>query len=504
MDAASLPLRNIPEAARRRLAWLAGLAAILLLAVGIALGASALNGLLPGLTAPEWRLAQGSVAAVALLIGLAVILNALLGDAYAGAMWLVSARMPGIAALAVILAYLVPPDGARDGVAAVAVGTYAAAMAWLFLAVAFRYMARSNTAHPRPYGELIERIAELSDRACGLPLGSEVDEIRCQLDRARDLLYEPGKPGVPRAGRDWAAGTAYFVGWRAVHAAEEALLEYVPDEMAVGEALHDDLRLANSTIDNADLLRRSLRNAVVEIDDEAIKRYFPNLEGMPDAKPRRQAAPARARRGTAVPVPNAAPPDPTIRARATLREIRHAINEFRDAARDSLAQSRNRLLQTILVAGIVAYVLLATAIINGVRPVILQSAVAFFLVGALVGLFNRLRIEASSNRAIDDFGLFEARLLHTPLISGLAGVGGVFLVAIAPLASGVVTPGQALQMTDVFDISKNQVGLLVAAVFGLTPSSIIGSLQTQTDRLKHDLASSSAVSTEGQGAKTTV
>jgi hypothetical protein len=124
----------------------------------------------------------------------------------------------------------------------------------------------------------------------------------------------------------------------------------------------------------------------------------------------------------------------------------------------------------------------------------------FFLVGALVGLFNRLRIEASSNRAIDDFGLFEARLLHTPLISGLAGVGGVFLVAIAPLASGVgVAGGSPIpEMDKVFDVAHNQIGLLVAALFGLTPSSIIGSLQRQTDQVKHDLASSSAVSADSQ------
>jgi hypothetical protein len=503
MVASALRTRLTQETVRGPLTWLVGLVAILLtVALGIALGAAILNGVVPGLTAPEWRVAQITIAAVALLIALAVALTSVLGDAYAGALWLVSPRIPGVAALAVVLAYLLPGGGPANGGIAVALGTYAAVLSWLLLAIAFRYMARSNSAHPRPYGELMERIEELSDRACRLPPSGESGEsgemkdIQKQLDRARDVLYEPGtddpgKPRTPRAGKDWAAGTGYFVAWRAVHAAEEALLECGSANMAIGEALHDDLRLANSTIENADVLRRSLRNAVVELDEEAIGRYFPNVEGLPDAKPRRKR-PTAASSGVEA---------GAKQARATLREIRHAINEFRDAARDSLAQSRNRLLQTILVAGIVAYILLATAIINGVEPVILQSAVVFFLVGALVGLFNRLRIEASTNRAIDDFGLFEARLLHTPLISGLAGVGGVFLVAIAPLASGAMAPGQPLNMADVFDVSHNQVGLLVAAVFGLTPSSIIGSLQKQTDRTKRDLASSSAVAAEGQGAK---
>jgi hypothetical protein len=493
--------RITPETFRRPLTWLVGLAAILLtVALGIALGAAILNGVVPGLTAPEWRVAQITIAAVALLVALAVGLTTVLGDAYAGALWLVSPRVPGIAALAVILAYLIPADGQSNGAVAVALGTYAAALAWLLFAIAFRYMARSNTAHPRPYGELIERIAELSDRACRLRKGKKIDEIRCQLDRARDLLIEPGEREIHRAGKDWAAGTGYFVAWRAVHAAEEALLEYGSEDMAVAEALHDDLRLANSTIENADVLRRSLRNAVVEIDAEAIKRYFPNLEGMPDAKPRHKPT-TSARQEKAVATSSGVTIAGANQAKATLREIRHAINEFRDGARDSLAQSRNRLLQTILVAGIVAYTLLATAVINNIDRVILQSAVVYFLVGALVGLFNRLRIEASSNRAIEDFGLFEARLLHTPLISGLAGVGGVFLVAIAPVASGAMASGQVPNMSDVFNASTNHVGLLVAAVFGLTPSSIIGSLQKQTDRTKRDLASSSAVSAEGQDMK---
>jgi len=501
MTASSLRGLLTPETVRRPLALLVGLTAILLtVALGIALGSAILNGLVPALTAPEWQVAQISIAGVALLVALAVAMTAVLGDAYAGALWLVSPRIPGIAALAVVFAYLIPAGGPMNGGVAVALGTYAAILSWLLLAIAFRFMARSNTAHPRPYGELIERIAELSDRASRLPKNKQIDAIRCQLDRARDLLFEPGKPEVHRAGKEWAAGTGYFVAWRALHAAEEALLEYGSENMAIGEALHDDLRLANSTIENADVLRRSLRNAVVEIDAEAIKRYFPNVEGVPDAKPRRNTTATRAGKGTAGATSNDASAG-TEQARATLREIRHAINEFRDGARDSLAQSRNRLLMTILVAGVVAYILLATAIINGIRPVVLQSAVVFFLVGALVGLFNRLRIEASSNRAIDDFGLFEARLLHTPLISGLAGVGGVFLVAISPIASGAMAQGQAPNMADVFNISTNQVGLLVAAVFGLTPNSIIGSLQKQTDQTKRDLAASSAVAVEGQGAK---
>jgi hypothetical protein len=95
-----------------------------------------------------------------------------------------------------------------------------------------------------------------------------------------------------------------------------------------------------------------------------------------------------------------------------------------------------------------------------------------------------------------DYGLFDARLLHTLLISGLAGVGGVFLMSAVPAASSIVSPNAvAVGLTplgDVFDPEKNRIGLLIAAVFGLTPDLIIGKLRQQTDALKQDLSSSEA------------
>jgi hypothetical protein len=470
------------QAARRSGIWILAIAAVVL---GAAFGVGALNPLVPGLATNEGLYVRIAVVAITLLVASAFALGSLFGDAYAGAMWLAGPRIPGIAVLGIVLVYLAPAELHVDRVAAVGIGTYLAGVLWLIFGVAFRFTARANTAHPRPYGDLVERIAELRDRASGLESSAginhgEIKEVIGQLDRASGLLHQSVAPLVPRAGIGWAAGTAYFVVWRAVHAAEEALLEFGSEDAVIGEALHDDLRLSNSTIDNSMVLRRALRNAVVEIDPEAPTRYFPNLEGVPDAKPR--------------PKRRAQSP------RTALREVRYAINEYRDTTRDGLAQARNRLLRTILVAGVVAYLLVAIAILAGVNPHNLQSAAAFFLVGALVGLFNRLRIEASSNRAIDDFGLFEARLLHTPLISGLAAVGGVFLIAIAPLATGIMAESAGAtalpKMTEVFDVAENQIGLLVAALFGLTPNSIIGSLQTQTDRLKHDLTMSSAVSSD--------
>jgi hypothetical protein len=110
----------------------------------------------------------------------------------------------------------------------------------------------------------------------------------------------------------------------------------------------------------------------------------------------------------------------------------------------------------------------------------------------VVGMFNRLRLEVGPDQGVEtDFGLFDARLLQTLILSGVAAVGGVFLAALAPLAS--TQAGQAPVAIDpdqIFDLAKNPLGFLVAAAFGLTPDAIIGRLRQQTDNLKKDLSKS--------------
>jgi hypothetical protein len=102
---------------------------------------------------------------------------------------------------------------------------------------------------------------------------------------------------------------------------------------------------------------------------------------------------------------------------------------------------------------------------------------ALYLVAALAGLINRLRIESSRPTAVEDYGLHVARLIATPLLSGIAGVAGVYLVATTPELLNVVSPSNGdgepttLAINEVFVLSQNQASLLVAAVFGSSPRS---------------------------------
>jgi hypothetical protein len=177
------------------------------------------------------------------------------------------------------------------------------------------------------------------------------------------------------------------------------------------------------------------------------------------------------------------------------------------------------------------------------------AGTVFFMAGALVGLFKRLRDDsASDSSAEEDYGFSRARLVHTPLFSGLAAIGGVILFAmipwlinlelITPASStppsvivsttpigATITPASAAnnsavatvaptelpttppeseepstvvvqrslpQLQDIFSLRRNPFGIVVAAAFGLVPALLIGALQRQIDEYKKDLRSTEA------------
>jgi len=208
----------------------------------------------------------------------------------------------------------------------------------------------------------------------------------------------------------------------------------------------------------------------------------------------------------------------------TLRDVRQAINEFRDSSWAALVRTRNHLLGTITITGIVTYLLLTVAISGrgadapaNLTTDAFAAAATLYLIGAVVGLFNRLYAESSSDNSIEDYGLTVARTGLTPVLSGLAALGGVLIIAILPAAlSGdilaptttVVTqaPGGAASgqpaaqvvkrtapsLDNVFNLSANPLSIVLAAVFGLTPSLLIGALQNAGDRYRAAVQSTSA------------
>jgi hypothetical protein len=283
---------------------------------------------------------------------------------------------------------------------------------------------------------------------------------------------------------EWLLGIGYVRLWERVHRGEEALIMVQPTERVIADALGDQLRLQGSSIDNRDELLLRVRTAV----DVLCARAGVILRASTPAGP---------------PAPAAPPPAYTVAdeqlALETLRGVRRAIDEFRDECRLGLVRARNQLFRTVLGTAIVAYLLLALAIGVSVPRYTLIAATSFFLVGAVVGLFNRLYLDASTQTAVEDYGLSFARLVHTPLFSGLAALGGVLVI---PMLSVLVNPvGAASQpdttnaivapaLADIFDVVKRPFGLVIAAIFGLSPATLISRLQQEADQYKTGLKSS--------------
>lgn len=163
----------------------------------------------------------------------------------------------------------------------------------------------------------------------------------------------------------------------------------------------------------------------------------------------------------------------------------------------------------MIFTGLVANVILVLALIVGADQTVILAAAAFYLVGAVIGLFARLQAESSTQSTVDDYGLADARLMVTPLISGLAAIAGVVLTAklllpgsdvLAPpvvddagktttLSGEVRTPAD---MADIFNLDVNGGAIIVAAIFGLTPGLVLSRLKSEAEKYKSDLQNSTA------------
>ncbi|HKF35744.1 MAG TPA: hypothetical protein VKB35_02490 [Ktedonobacteraceae bacterium] len=72
--------------------------------------------------------------------------------------------------------------------------------------------------------------------------------------------------------------------------------------------------------------------------------------------------------------------------------------------------------------------LVIIAVLANVPSMNTLDAMVFYFLGTIVGLFGRLFDERNVDTAMDDYGLSMARIIVTPLISGLAALVGVLFV----------------------------------------------------------------------------
>ncbi|HKW77541.1 MAG TPA: hypothetical protein VJQ09_00500 [Candidatus Limnocylindria bacterium] len=434
---------------------------------------------------PEAAIAAAIVAGAAIAFVAAFALRGVREkqDAIEGILTTSAPWLPGTLAVAIVALFILglpAPWAIGIGLVVTAIG---------FLAVGFLLSgyARIDNAQPRNYAELLDRTARLQAEFDVLGDDARIKKLRdeeqenAQSARAevqsflKSITGELGTAdgATPASGRAYALGTGYIDLWNRLHRAEEALIDLASDPNNLANAENDRLRLAGSNIGHADELIARLGDAVKTLKSA-----------------------------------NAAVPD-KVEARRQLRSIRRDINKFRDDVWDQLLDMKNQLLSRMIFTGLVANLILILALLVGVDESVVLGASAFYLVGAITGLFGRLQSESSTKSVVDDYGLADARLIVTPLISGLAAVAGVVLTAkillpgsdvLAPatiddsgkttqIVSEVRTPPELDQL---FELDLNPGGLVVAAVFGLTPGLVLERLKAEAEKYKSDIQTSSA------------
>lgn len=276
----------------------------------------------------------------------------------------------------------------------------------------------------------------------------------------------------------WNFASRYLKLLRILHRAEQTTLALLPLEAVLVEARLDQARLQGSTIPKSAGLLAWLGQAIAYLEEHVAKSP-PSAAPAKGATPESPPNPSGGKDAAQSPC---GPVKTEQQARAVVRAVRYVIDEDRDDTRDNLVRARDQLNGTIMLTALATYFLLGLVTVTGVEPHFLLGATVYYLVGALSGLINLLNLQARAESAGKDYGLSIVHLALTPLLSGLAAVGGVLITA---------TTVSNKSLGAVFDLTKLDVAsLIVAAVFGLTPGLLIGRLQQQTEPYQRGLQSS--------------
>jgi hypothetical protein len=401
--------------------------------------------------------------------------------------------VPGLAGFLSVILYLASRFDEfswfinSDGTRAYGFGSLFAVGGWLLCGLAARNYARAAGANPSEYAKLKEIYDVLAARAKASQPATP-DQTTALAEAQVNLEYAApsfAPDGPQRPSFRWGTGDAYLDLRERLHRAEEALIAVEPASLAAGEAGYDVRRIEGGRFADSKRLLEDIAAAQAALATD----------------------------------PNDAA------ARAKLRQVRRAINEYRDSLRAGLIRARNHLFATAIYASLNAYGLLGVAMIWGASRNTILAAAAFYLIGATVGLFRQLQLASTTTTTQEDYGLESMRLVQTPLFSGLAAVGGVVLLSIVPALTpsptsatpsgsrGATTTAPAATTTtptttttaptapaasgrtipsleSIFDLGRNEMGLVIAAVFGLTPTLLVARLRAQSEGLKSGLKAS--------------
>jgi hypothetical protein len=296
--------------------------------------------------------------------------------------------------------------------------------------------------------------------------------------------------------------------WRMAYRTEEALTAIKTTPTILGEVLIDYSTIRGSTINDRNTLLEQLTRAVKNFDPKA-REYLKDLESNKDFASMREYLQELLKDLETTDITSTSSPplnqkeqtpkqkdtdisqlDSEAFARTTIRSVKERLHVFQENRLAGILQARKNLILATVASGFMAYAFLFLGILSiptNTPPdnftSTLVSAVTLYVIGVTAGLFGRLYAEANRESAINDYGLSKARLQAIPIISGLAAVGGMFVVA----ASTLPPTNGSFELSHVFTLNIHNI--LVALIFGFTPNLLIKNFQKGADQYVSDLES---------------
>jgi hypothetical protein len=392
-------------------------------------------------------------------------------------------QVPVVASIITVLAYLTPSFKNALGAgnynwSVIAIGIVGSLLIWLLLSSFCMRFTTSNGANASEYKNIKNHLLYIKSNANVWNEKNSATSTVSTNDHTADLYMldeyiKAIEQELSNNDQSWVLGYGYISIWKKIHRAEEVMLSLMPTEVVIEQALHDKLRLEDSNISKSSTLLSWLQIAVSNLSPES-NEYLRAGDQASNNLARVKAQSQESTSNSMI--------TPQTRAKdvASLKEIRRNINDFNDKHWEAVIRARNQLIVTALITGTFTFVLLCIPIIQSVNISLIVSAVIFYLVGSITGFFSRLYAESKNPTALNDYGLSQARLFVIPVLSGFAGIAGIFIRAqLAPVAPTTAS---------LFELSLQNI--VVAATFGYSPNLFINALQSKTQAYLKDIESS--------------
>jgi hypothetical protein len=394
------------------------------------------------------------------------------GGSFAGGLWATIAVAPLFVIAGVLTGYFLTPGENALQIAPGAIGAIGAVLAWFLTAWVVVVLDRTSPggADPQFFGVLME-VADRTKRRIAAIRGpdratdADGQTYLAHLELAREQ-YLDGVRTLEQPSARWVLGVGYVAVLRRFQRADELLQEIESNDEVHRTALIDHFKLISAPPFYYGSLGRHLEERLTRVMKSFEERPSPSDDRSKQDKARSP-----------------------WRERLDVTEVHRWLNQLQEEHLSLLLRARNYVTVSSTLLGLVTLAILLLGLAAGTRRDVILGAAACYVVGATVGMFERLYRVANyaSGSALmggdaqgtsDELRLLSAWNGLTPVLSGLAAIGGVYVTSM--LSATSASPAAVQGIDQVFDLLLHPFALLIAAIFGLAPQRLIKSLQSQS------------------------